>query len=46
MGGKVGLKWEALMWFLKRYNLSKKDFVPIFLQMGRVWANAEMEAKE
>jgi len=38
--GIVGKNYIAIKDYLKIYNLKKRDFLPIFVRMGEIWAGA------
>lgn len=45
MGGIVGKKYEAVKDFLEWNNFEVKEWTPIFLQGGIVWARNIQEQK-
>ncbi|BAF69589.1 hypothetical protein [Nitratiruptor sp. SB155-2] len=45
MGGVVGKKYEAVKDFLDWNNFEVKEWTPIFLQGGLIWAQEAQKAK-
>jgi hypothetical protein len=45
MGGIVGKKYEAIKDFLRWNDFDVKNWTPIVLQMGNIWANESSKNK-